>query len=54
MDGHKSGINDLLTLKWFIALWAEEPVEDIPMQYKEELSITLIEATLQVREDLLK
>ena len=41
-------------MKWFVALWNDAPTEHVPSQYKEELSITLIEATLQVREELIK
>jgi hypothetical protein len=35
-----------------VALWNDSPVEQIPGPYKEELCISLIEATLQVREDI--
>ena len=52
MDGNESFIFTLYNLPWFVALWNETPVDVIPNQYKEELAITLIEATLQVRENL--
>ena len=52
MDGNESSIFDLYSLPWFVALWNETPVDIVPSQYKEEIAITLIEATLQVREDL--
>jgi hypothetical protein len=52
MDGNESFIFNLYELPWFVALWNETPVDVIPGQYKEELAITLIEACLQVREDL--
>ena len=41
-------------MEWFVALWNDTATEHVPSQYKEELSITLIEATLQVREELIK
>ena len=54
MDGNPSSIYDIYNLEWFVALWNETQVDNIPTQYKEELSITLIESTLQVREDIVK
>tara|TARA_B110000285_G_C15091968_1_gene599616 strand:+ start:514 stop:828 length:315 start_codon:yes stop_codon:yes gene_type:complete len=54
MDGNPSSIYDIYNLEWFVALWNDTQVDNIPTQYKEELSITLIESTLQVREDIVK
>jgi len=53
LDGSPPNIFDIYSLAWFVALWNDQPVEVIPAQYKEELCMTLIEATLQVREDIL-
>ena len=52
MDGNGSSIFDIFNLEWFVALWNDTQVDYIPSQYKEELCMCLIEATLQVREDL--
>lgn len=30
MDGQSSGIYDLYNIEWFVALWAEKPVENVP------------------------
>lgn len=54
MDGNKSSTFDIYNFQWFISLWNDQPVEVIPSQFKEELSMTLIEATLQAREDIVK
>lgn len=54
LDGNPSDIFYMYNVQWFVALWNDTPVDMIPSQYKEELSLTLIEATLQVREDLLR
>lgn len=52
LDGQQPSIFDIYGLGWFVALWNDSPVEQIPGPYKEELCISLIEATLQVREDI--
>ena len=52
MDGNESFIFNIYNLPWFVALWSEEPVDVIPSQYKEQIAISLIEGTLQVRESL--
>lgn len=46
LDGNKSSIYILYNQLWFTALWGDNEHDFIPSQYKEELSITLIEATL--------
>ena len=52
MDGNESFIFNIYNLPWFVALWSELPVDVIPSQYKEQIAISIIEGTLQVRENL--